>query len=209
MFTYPNKPARYEHGTQGYAVVDLETTGFDAFGADRIVEIAIVRVDAHGRELGSFSTLIHPGCEMRAGAIHHIDDTMVADAPRFAEIAPSVLAWLEAVVVVAHNAAFEDAFLTAEFTRAGWVTPAVPALDTLPLAQSYVPTHNHKLSTVCRWAGVDIHGPHTALGDAQATARMLPVLLRRAGPLRWREPLPPLGGRLTGRYRPREMLTPS
>ncbi len=208
MFTYPNRPARYEHGIAGYAVVDLETTGFDAFGADRIVEVAIVRVDADGRELGTFSTLIHPGCEVRAGAIHHIDDAMVADAPTFAEIAPSVLAWLEGVVVVAHNAAFEDAFLSAELTRAGWLTPAVPALDTLPLAQSCVPTPNHKLHTVCRWAGVDIRGAHTALGDAQATARMLPVLLPRARPLRWREPLPRLGGHLSGRYRPREALTP-
>lgn len=208
MFTYPTKSARFEHGIQGYAVVDLETTGFDAFGTDRIVEIAIVRTDAHGRELGSFSTLIHPGCAMRASGIHGIDDDMVADAPTFAEIAPSVLAWLEGVVVVAHNAAFEDAFLTAELTRAGWLTPAIPALDTLPLAQSCVPTHNHRLSTVCRWAGVDIHGPHTALGDAQATAGMLPVLLRCGGRLRWREPLPRLGGHLAGRYRPRVTLAP-
>jgi len=207
MFTYPQKSARLGHGTQGYAVIDLETTGFDAFGADRIVEIAIVRVDERGQELGAFSTLVHPGRDMQASGIHHIEDTMVAEAPRFAEIAPSVLAWLEGVVVVAHNATFEDAFLTAELTRAGWLTPAVPALDTLTLAQSCVPTHNHKLSTVCHWAGVDIHGPHTALGDAHATARMLPALLRRAGPQRWREPLPRLGGHLTGRYRPRESLT--
>lgn len=208
MFTYPQRTAGLQHGLQGYAVVDLETTGFDALDADRIVEVAIVRIDAAGRELGTFSTLIHPGCDMRARGIHHIDDAMVSDAPTFAEIASSVLAWLEGVVVVAHNAPFEDAFLTAEFTRAGWLTPSLPAVDTLALAQSCVPTPDHKLGTVCAWAGLAIHGPHTALGDARATAQMLPHLLRRAGPLRWREPLPRLGGRLTGRYRPREAVTP-
>ena len=180
MFTYPNKPARYEHGIQGYAVVDLETTGFDAFGADRIVEIAIVRVDAHGRELGSFSTLIHPGCEMRAGAIHHIDDTMVADAPRFAEIAPSVLAWLEGVVVVAHNAAFDMRFLQLKEESTG-ICFRQPVLDTLLLSAVIHPNQeSHKLEAICERLGINVIGRHTALGDAIVTGevflKMIPLL---------------------------------
>ena len=78
------------------------------------------------------------------------------------------------MVVVAHNAPFEDAFLTAEFARSGCSPPPMPALDTLPLAQWCVPTPNHRLATVCQWAGVSIHGAHTAMGDARATAQMLP-----------------------------------
>lgn len=207
MFSYP-EPYGYTHGTQGYAVIDLETTGFDARGRDRIVEVGIVRIDAHGRQVGAFSTLIDPGRSTGAAQIHHIDDAMVRDAPTFGEIAPAVLAWLEGTVVVAHNAQFEDAFLSAEFARAGLRPPRVPALDTLPLAQASVPTANHRLTTLCDWAGITIHDPHTALGDAQATAELLPVLLaRRRKPLRWGTPLRPLGGGLAGRYRPREALT--
>lgn len=207
MFSYP-EPYGYTHGTHGYAVIDLETTGFDARDRDRIVEVGIVRIDADGNELGTFSTLIDPGRCVGAAGVHHIDDAMVRDAAPFTEIAPAILAWLEGTVVVAHNAEFEDAFLSAEFARAGFRVPRVPAVDTLPLAQAYVPTSNHKLSTVCDWAGITIRNPHTALGDARATAQLLPVLLaHRRRPLRWGTPLTRLGGSLSGRYRPRESLT--
>jgi DNA polymerase-3 subunit epsilon len=207
MFIYPEPYGRHAHCSHGFAVIDLETTGLRARGADRIVEIAIVRIDPEGTELGRFETLVDPGRPMGAQPIHHIDDEMVSDAPTFPEIAPAVLAWLQGTVVVAHNASFEDAFLTAEFGRAGWSPPRLPALDTLPLAQARLATANHKLATVCRWAGVRIDGAHTAAGDAEATAGMLPRLLEVAGstPL-WRDPLPDLGGHLSGRYRPRAHL---
>lgn len=208
MFSYP-EPYGYTHSAHGYAVIDLETTGFDARGSDRIVEVGIVRLDPAGHELGTFSTLINPGRPVGAGAVHHIDDAMVRDAPRFEEIAPAILAWLEGTVVVAHNAGFEDAFLSAGFARAGWRPPRVPALDTLPLAQACVPAENHKLATLCDWAGITMRNPHSALGDARATAALLPELLaRRRRPLRWGTPIRRLGGGLSGRYRPRETLAP-
>lgn len=210
MFIYPAPRGRYQHTNQGYAVIDLETTGFDATGRDRIVEIAIVRVDPSGRELGVFETLIDPQRPVGAGAVHGIDDAMVRGAPTFPEIAPSILAWLQGVVVVAHHAPFEDAFLSAEYSRAGWSLPPLPAIDTLPIAQACVPTPDHKLMTVCDWAGITIDRPHTATGDARATAAMLPTLLERAGRFPpWRARLPELGGSLCGRYRPRDALLPT
>lgn len=204
MFTYPVPYARHAHGVSGYAVVDLETTGFDAVGVDRIVEIAIVRIDAVGRELGVYETLVNPGRTTGAIGVHQISEAMVARAPTFEQIASSVLAWLEGVVVVAHNACFEDAFLTAEFARVGIRPPAQPALDTLPMAQRCVPTANHRLGTVCEWAGVRIDGAHTAVGDARATSQMLPRLLAARGArIRWRHDLPRLSGMMGGGYLPR------
>ncbi len=115
-----------------------------------------------------------------------------------------MLTWLEGMVVVAHNAPFEDAFLTAEFARSGCSPPPMPALDTLPLAQWCVPTPNHRLATVCQWAGVSIHGAHTAMGDARATAQMLPRLLQRADRVpAWSVGLPVLAGHASGPYLPR------
>lgn len=210
MFKYPVPRGRYAHGSSGYAVIDLETTGFDPGRADRIVEVAIVRISPVGRELGTYQTLVNPGRSTGASAVHGISDEMVADAPGFPEIATSVLAWLQGVVVVAHNAPFEDAFLSAEFARAGLWVPGLPALDTLPLAQRWIPTPDHKLPTVCSWAGVTIEGAHTAVGDARATARMLPALLTASrAPRRWREPLPHLAGSMGGRYLPRVSLPDS
>ena len=208
MFSYPAWFGRHKLAASGYAVIDLETTGFDSWGVDRIVELAIVRVDPAGRELGVYETLVNPGRSTGAVGVHQISTAMAARAPTFGQIASSVLAWLEGVVVVAHNAPFEDAFLSAEFARAGIALPTLPALDTLPLAQTRVPTPNHRLATVCAWAGVTIDGPHTALGDARATAQVLPRLLgtRRAVP-RWRHGFSRLGGAMGGGYLPRRVST--
>lgn len=203
MFTYPTPSGSHSHTHRGFAVVDLETTGFDAHGRDRIVEIAIVRIDAFGHELGLYETLVDPLRPPGPTAVHGITPEMLRAAPPFCEVARSVLAWLEGVVVVAHNALFEDSFLTAEFRRAGLRVPTLPALDTLPLAQRNVPTPNHRLSTVCQWAGVDLVDAHTALGDALATAALVPHLLRYADPPAWDRPLPRLGHSVSGRYCPR------
>jgi DNA polymerase-3 subunit epsilon len=206
MFQYPAHEG-HAHGRQGYAVVDLETSGLDPRRGARILEIAIARIDAAGRRLGVFETLVDPGTpETGARDVHGIGPDMLVDAPAFARIAPTVLAWLDGVVVVAHNAPFENGFLTAELARAGLTVPEVPALDTLPLAQRVLDLPNYRLATVCDWAGIRIEGPHTAAGDAKATAAVLPHLLRLAGDPVWTTPLLPLGGWVAPGYLPRSRV---
>jgi DNA polymerase-3 subunit epsilon len=209
MFQYPSV-AGHTHGRAGFAVVDVETSGLDPRSGARILEIAVVRIDPGGRELGLFETLVNPGTvETGAHDVHGITAGMLVDAPPFAQVAPSLLAWLDGVVVVAHNAAFEDAFLTAEFAAAGLSVPDLPALDTLRLAQDLLDLPNHRLSTVCEWAGVRIRDPHTAAGDARATAALLPHLLRRSQVVAWAAPMPGLNGRLVPGYLPRGRLKTS
>jgi DNA polymerase-3 subunit epsilon len=45
---------------QGFAVIDLETTGFAYNANDRVCEIGVVLVDADGRREASWTTLINP-----------------------------------------------------------------------------------------------------------------------------------------------------
>ena len=135
--------------------------------------------------------------------MHGIRTAMLHDAPTFPEIARSILAWLDGVIVVAHNARFDVAFLSAEFHRSRIRVPRLPALDTLPLAQQNLQLPNHRLATVCQWAGVDVVGAHTALGDALATAQMLPDLLAEVGAQRWQHAMPELNYHVSGRYSPR------
>lgn len=176
MFVYPHALGAKRLLPCDFAVIDLETTGFEA-QRHRIVEIAIVRIDEKGRELDVFETLVDPGNEeVGPTAVHGISAPMLVGAPTFAEISGTVLQKLQGAIVVAHNAQFEDSFLSAEFAHAGWPLPWLPALDTLTVSQSLT-LPNHRLATVCEWAGVRIHGAHTAVGDARATARMLPSLL--------------------------------
>lgn len=208
MFAYPQAGGRHRHTSHGFAVVDLETSGFDP-AHSRIVEFAVVRIDVDGRPTGVLETLVDPGdADVGPTAVHGIHPAMLAGAPTFAEMAPTLLAWLEGVVVVAHHAPFEDGFLTAEFARAGMRVPLLPALDTLTMSQENLDLPNHKLQTVCSWAGVQIDGAHTALGDARATAAMLPHLLSRVGTApQWDVPMPRLAGHVRGRYQPRGLIS--
>lgn len=176
----PSEPgtSRLDVAAAEFAVVDLETTGFCPDDGDRVVEIAVVRTDGRGHILREWSTLVNPGRPMDATAIHRIATADVHDAPTFGEIAGDLLTLLDGAVVVAHNAAFEERFLDAEFAAAGLAVVPLPALCTMLLARALpVPLTNHRLTTCCAHFGIDVPGAHAALADARATASLLPRAL--------------------------------
>ena len=109
------------------ACVDLETTGGMA-AHHRIIEVGIVLLE-HGEIVEEWSTLVHPGLRIPSSiaAFTGIDDSMVADAPPFADLAHEVQRWLQGRLFVAHNARFDYGFLRAEFRRLG-VKFAAPVL---------------------------------------------------------------------------------
>jgi len=103
----------------GFAVIDLETTGFIA-DEERIVEVAVVMLDADGNEESSFCTLIDPGRDPGPTQIHGISAEMLVGAPSFAEVHPYLADLLSGRVVVGHNVArFDLPFLMAECRRLG------------------------------------------------------------------------------------------
>lgn len=181
LFCYAGPRTRAGRGVEHdgtYAVIDFETTGLSPRSGDRIVEVAVARVDRNGKIEDEFATLVNPGRDTGPVFIHGISNDAVRDAPTFAEILPEVLARLDGAVVVAHNATFEEAFLAAELRHAGVrVAGPVPALCTLWLAQRTMPTPNHRLGTLCRYAGIPLLDKHAALGDVRATSALLPQLL--------------------------------
>jgi DNA polymerase III epsilon subunit-like protein len=186
LFTYggPSTGRAGEHTHAGpYAVIDVETTGFSPAKGDRVIEIAIARVDAKGRIEDEYATLLNPqGRDTGAVFVHGISNDAVWDAPTFADVAGEILSRLDGAVVVAHNAAFEERFLAAEFARAGVAHTSLPALCSLWLGQRTFSTPNHKLATLAQHAGVPLVDAHAALGDVRAVAALLPTMLQRHGP---------------------------
>jgi DNA polymerase-3 subunit epsilon len=194
LFTYGGCRIRGGSEHSGpYAVIDLETTGLSPKG-DRVVEVAIARVDVSGRVEDEFATLINPqGRDVGPTFIHGISNDQVKRAPTFADVAPELLERMSGAVVVAHNATFEEGFLASEFRRAGISVASVPALCTLWLGRQTFSTPNHKLTTLARADGVPLVDKHAALGDVRAVAALLPQmtaklsspLLYSSQPLAW------------------------
>ena len=188
----------------GYAVIDLETTGFGKY--DRIVEIGVVLLDPDLNEEDRWRTLVQPMRDIPNSEIHGITATDLVDAPTFDRIAEEFRAVVGSRTPVAHNAPFEKRFLAAEFARAN-LPHTLPEqwVDTMKLAREYVGVG--KLSEACKFAGIRNERAHSALGDAAATAELLRYFHSAHG---WRSrigqlthQLPASGARAEDAYRDR------
>ena len=198
-----------------FLVVDVETTGISAWAGDRITEVAAVFVNG-GEVREAFHSLVNPGRPISAFITHltGIDDAMVRNAPRFAEIAGELAQHMVGRVFVAHNARFDWNFLSAEYARVA-SAPLESVTDqqlcTVRLARrflSHLPRRN--LDAVAHHYGVSIEGRHRAMGDARATAHVLVGLLKdaeRGGLYTW-EALDEMMARRTSRASGRRSALP-
>lgn len=167
-------------------VLDTETTGLDAATA-RLVQIGAVRIEAGMlRPEHRFESLVAPGIPVppASSVVHGLSDADLADAPRFAEIAPRLREFIGRAVVVGHTIGFDLTILQREagLARCDW--PPVAALDVRTLAELARPSlAQYDLDRIAAVLGVSITGRHTAIGDAMATAAiylaLLPLLRER------------------------------
>lgn len=160
----------------GYAVIDLETTGLAPSYGHRVIEIGIVHVAPDGAIERTFETVVDPGRDLGPVHIHQLRGADMVGAPAFADIAGDLVDRLRGRVVVAHNAAFEARFLHAEFERLGHRSPfkqASTALCTMRLAQEFLPGSGRRLADCCSAYDIDLVDAHEALADARATAQLL------------------------------------
>ncbi|MFI9810929.1 exonuclease domain-containing protein [Saccharothrix variisporea] len=174
----------------GYAVVDVETTGFAARRSDRVVEVAVVQLDARGEPTGEWCTLLNPGRDLGPQHVHRISAADVWAAPTFAQVAGALTDRLAGRVLVAHNLAFDARFLAAEFARLG-VELELDGLCTMRLAP---PGAGRSLRDCCAAVGIDLEDAHSALHDARATARLFAHYLRNGVPAAAPVPWPRLPG---------------
>jgi ATP-dependent helicase Lhr and Lhr-like helicase len=117
-------------------------------------------------------------------AIHGIWADQLTTAPSFAQVGGAVAARLVGAVIIGHNVAFDLAFLTASFARAGAPMPPWPAICTMHLTQrlGLDPPGGWSLAACCEAVGVefDPEQAHSALADARATAELFADYLELA-----------------------------
>lgn len=152
---------------QPLVFVDLETTGATPAN-DRITEIGIVELSEQG--VSEWSTLVNPETPIPPfiERLTGISNAMVADAPRFGDIAADVMARLKGRLFLAHNARFDYGFLRSEFKRAGLDFRA-DVLCTVKLSRKLFPQHHkHSLTALVERHNLPMQDRHRALSDARA-----------------------------------------
>ncbi|MFE8937880.1 DEDDh family exonuclease [Streptomyces sp. NPDC007872] len=178
-------PAAYP---QGYAVVDVETTGLAR--DDRIVSAAVYRLDAQGNVEDHWYTLVNPERDPGPVWIHGLTSDALEGAPLFPEIAAEFAARLDGRVLVAHNAIFDWQMIAREYARAETTAPVRQRLCTIALAkQLSLPLPNHKLESLAAHFGVVQRQAHHALDDARVLAEAFRPSLHAAAERGVRLPL--------------------
>jgi DNA polymerase-3 subunit epsilon len=160
-----------------YAVVDIETTGGYASG-NNITEIAIFRFD--GKEvIDCYHTLINPEQRIPSfiTSLTGITSEMVEDAPTFSEVAQDILDFTEGCVFVAHNVNFDFTFLKQSFKTID-LSFERKKLCTVRLSRKIFPKlPSYSLGNLCGSLNIEITDRHRAKGDAEATVKLLKLLL--------------------------------
>ena len=169
-----------------FAVVDLETTGFNP-AKDRIVQMAAVVMDGRGRVVDTFDTVVRPESpdqyEHGAEHVHGISREMVQNGMPLRQALQKIWSITEGRVFTAHNARFDVSFLEAESERVGMGRQVDRYLDTLALARSAdkEKQRKHSLEALCEHYGVERERAHEAMSDAKATAQILMQLITELG----------------------------
>lgn len=160
-------------------VLDTETTGLEAHLGHRIIEIGCVELVNRRPSGRQFHHYLDPerDIDVEAQKVHGISRAQLAGKPRFGELAEELLQFIAGSELLIHNAAFDLAFLDAEFARctglqARPVRELCGVLDTLLLARELHPGQRNSLDALCKRYGVDNAGRelHGALLDARLLA---------------------------------------
>jgi len=160
-----------------YAIVDIETTGGYASN-NGITEVAIVLHNGKAIE-GRYQTLINPlqKIPVYITALTGINQSMVADAPAFNEVASNIHRLLNDRVFVAHNVNFDYSFLKHHLQAAG-LDLNCSKLCTVRLSRQVFPgLPSYSLGNLCRHFDIPVTERHRAGGDVTATSILFEHLL--------------------------------
>ena len=163
------------------AIVDLETTGTRP-ASDRVTEIGVLEIERF-EVVSEWSTLVNPGVPVPSEiqALTGINHEMLAQAPRFADLAQELHERLAGRVFIAHNARFDYGFLRREFDRAG-IKFHARAVCSVKLARRLYPRERgHDLDSLIARHGIVCQARHRAMGDADALWQFLRIAAEEHG----------------------------
>lgn len=158
-------------------VFDVETTGLDPEN-NQIIEIAAYRFRKNKR-IGTFAMTVNPECEVPAFITNltGITNEDVMEQSTLREVLPFFMNFIGDSLLVAHNAAFDLAFLQAKVRQYGVAEQiSNDFIDTRTICIEHFPYQSHKLEVMCNQLGISLNGAHRALNDVDATYQLLAKL---------------------------------
>lgn len=162
-----------------FAIVDIETTGGKP-GPDRITEIAIVLHDGQ-QIIDRFESLVNPERSIphNITQMTGISNEMVADAPKFYEIAKQVVEMTKGAIFVAHNVGFDYNFIKYEFQQLGYSFRR-RKLCTVRLSRKVFPgLRSYSLGNLIKHFNISVTDRHRAMADTLATVELLQKALAK------------------------------
>jgi DNA polymerase-3 subunit epsilon len=162
------------------AVLDLETTGTN-LATDRIVEIAVVRINTDGSKTIK-RKLIHPEMKIpeASSRVHGITDEMVKDAPPFRAVANEYKQFIEGCDLAGYNSnRFDWPLLMEEFLRAG-LELDLSTQKMLDVQRIFHHMEPRTLSAAYKfYCNKTLNDAHSAEVDADATWEILGAQVER------------------------------
>jgi DNA polymerase-3 subunit epsilon len=167
-----------------WVTFDTETTGLGE--EDEIIQWAVC--DSDGTVLGQ--SYIKPTVPVSDGArdIHGIGDELLADAPTFDQVWPTLWSLIEGKLVVIYNESFDRRML---YQSAYAYRLNLPDFTSVCAMHQYAAFHGEthhyyggytwqRLETACRRFGIENDDAHNAVTDAKATALIVQALAAQA-----------------------------
>lgn len=166
-----------------YVVFDFETTGFNAGGADQIIEIGAVKLK-DGMIIERYDELINPGRPLpeKITEVTNITDAMLEGKDTEENAVRRFIEWFGDCPMVAHNAKFDVSFLEMAYKKYNFGTFTNPVIDTLELSRTLDNTYaRHSLSALVKRYEVpwDESAHHRGDYDAEGTALVFYKMLKK------------------------------
>ncbi|MBW3527748.1 3'-5' exonuclease [Shewanella sp. NKUCC05_KAH] len=160
-------------------VLDFETTGLSPNQGDRAIEIGAVLIE-NGVITQRFSELMNPGFRISRFIEDYtgISNQMLRDAAPCNEVMARFADFIADHNLVAHNAAFDQRFLDAEFAQIRHRYLGQFGCSLLVARRLYPAAPNHQLGTLVRYKQLPSDGTfHRALADAEMTGHLWLAML--------------------------------
>ena len=156
-----------------YIILDIETTWLSKY-KHKITEIAAIKFDWQNI-LWEFQTLINPerNIPSEITKLTWITNEMVSAAPKFCEIIPNFLNFIQDDIIVAHNANFDYGFISENIYSHTNKRIQNEYLCTRKLANRLLPNLPKKnLWTLCNYFLLTNECAHRAMWDTKVTVEI-------------------------------------